>query len=264
MMEEVRRHTPTGELRALVRRGTDPDTPPLVVLHGSMADAQAWSDVAGSIDARRTVVVPNRRGRTPSAPLGGRYCVEQEVEDLTGWIAGLGTAVDLFGHSYGGLVATETVRTGADVRTLLLYDPVAPPFAEECIPALDEAVSTGDLDRAVEIINVDLSGYPQESVDSLRSTPAWPRLRELAAPAAAELHAIASFEPKGFPDGIAPVVALLAGETTRHRAPYGPAMDTVARTLGIQQETILTGQDHLAHLTGPHDLAAAIDNILPS
>src|SRR5690606_18901464 len=53
-------------------------------------------------------------------------------------------------------------------------------------------------------------------------------------------------------------VALVAGELSRHRPPYGGALERVRATLGVDDVTLLPGQDHLAHVTGPDLLARTL------
>lgn len=244
-----------GTLTALARSGHGI---PIVVVHGVMADAFAWKQVVGAITPERPVFVLNRRGRAPSASLNEGYDVETEVRDLLLWLATIGGPVDLVGHSYGGLIAVEAIRQGADVRSLVLYEPVVYPFGVDALPLVTAAVSAGNLDAAVEIINVELSGYTPEHVESLRSGPAWPKLMQLASPAGAELLAINQFAfiaPKTWTTP----TTLIAGELSRNRPPYGPSVDIFLEALDVEEATILAGQDHLAHVTAPQELAHAIN-----
>ena len=251
----VQLETDHGLLSALARPGHGS---PIVLVHGAMADAEAWRSVVESVAPDRPALVVNRRGRRPSGPIPVGYGVESEVEDLLRWLETQGAPVDLVGHSYGGLIAVEAVRRGAAVRSLVLYEPVTRPFGVEALPLVATAVDHGDLDSAAEIINVDLSGYGREYVDTLRSGSAWPKLMELAAPAGAELAAIDRFD-LSIPGSWSVPTTLIAGELSRHRAPYGPSVDVFREALGVGQVVILDGQDHLAHVTAPLDLARAIE-----
>ena len=248
--------TTRGDLAALTRPGAGA---PVVVVHGVMADAEAWRPVAEAIAPERPVLVPNRRGRRPGPGTGVGYGLDREVADLTAWLHGLGEPADVVAHSYGGLVALEAVRRGAPARSLVLYEPVARPCGDHLLPRLRAALAAEDLDTAVEMINVDLSGYSREHVAQLRRTPAWPRLRELAVPSAEELGAIERFplDPAGYRSLGVPV-ALLAGELSRHRPPYGGALERVRATLGVDDVALLPGQDHLAHVTAPDLLARTL------
>ncbi|MDQ0635056.1 pimeloyl-ACP methyl ester carboxylesterase [Arthrobacter pascens] len=244
-----------GTLTALVRPGQGV---PIVIVHGVIADASAWKQVAEKVSPERPVFVLNRRGRVPSGPLSEGYGVETEVEDLLRWLSTLEGPVDLVGHSYGGLIAVQAIRQGANVRSLVLYEPVAHPFGLEALPLVAAAISAGDLDAAVEIINVDLSGYSQAHVQTLRAGPAWPKLMQLTEPAAAELQAINQFVLTVPPAWTTPTT-LIAGELSRNRPPYGPSVDKFMETLDVGRVTILAGQDHLAHVTAPQELAHAIN-----
>lgn len=261
-LEQVTRETPTGAVTGLRRPG---EGAPIVVVHGVMADAAAWTRVVDALAPRRPAMVLNRRGRSPSSPLDADYSLDTEVEDLVAWLELEDRPADLVAHSYGGLVAVEAVRRGVEVRSLVLYEPVARPFAGGALPRLTAALERGDLDAAVEIINVDLSGYSREHVADLRAGPHWDRLRRLAVPAGQELAAIEAF---GFEEhsyaGLGVPVTLVAGELSRHRPPYGPSVDRYRAALGVDDVTLLAGHDHLAHVTGPVELAWAIERGLRS
>lgn len=255
---EVRHPQSSGDLAGLTRSG---DGVPVVLLHGVMADAHAWRHVMEAVAPGRPAVVPNRRGRRPSGDLPEDYAVETEVEDLLAWLEVQDGPVDLVGHSYGGLIAVEAVRRGAAVRSLVLYEPVARPFATSALPKLQEAVENGDLDAAVEIINVDVSGYSRAHVDTLRNdATVWTKLRALAAPAGAELAAIEAFDfvPAAY-SSLGVPTSLIAGELSRHRPPYGPSVDRFRDALRVEDVTVLEDHDHLAHVTGPLALAEAIN-----
>jgi hypothetical protein len=53
---------------------------------------------------------------------------------------------------------------------------------------------------------------------------------------------------------------LIAGELSRHRPPYGPSGDQFRHALRVEGVTLLEGHDHLAHVTGPLELARAIND----
>jgi pimeloyl-ACP methyl ester carboxylesterase len=234
---------------ALVRDGAGA---PLVLVPGVMADAESWRPVVDHIHLPNPVVVVNRRGRAPSGPLGQHYSVRTEVDDLNRVLDDLGTDAHLFGWSYGGLIAVETATERYDLRSLTLYEPVTLPFAAEQVAPLRDAVARGDLDRAVEIVNRDISGFSAQYVEDLRRSPAWATLVPLAAPLAEELAAINAHSPAlgRYPDLDLPVT-LLVGERTEGGFPYGKPFALFAGALPQARTVRLAGQGHLAHVQAP-------------
>ncbi len=228
----------------------------LVVVPGVMSDAEGWADVVRSLPDHPSVVV-NRRGRPGSSPLGEGYSVAVEVADLHAVLDAVPGPKDVLGWSYGGLIATETAVDRDDVRSLLLYEPVAGPFAEHVTDALQAAARAEDLDRLVEIVNVEIAGYGRDHVRALRELPAWSHLRTLARPMAAEHAALNAFAPSyaRYRDLEVPV-GILAG--TLSAAPGAPYADAVARFVAALPQARLRwmeGLSHLAHVEAPAALA---------
>ncbi|AHH20563.1 alpha/beta hydrolase family protein [Nocardia nova SH22a] len=244
------------ELTADIRDG---DGPPLVMLPGVMADAATWRPVVDAITLPNPVVTINRRGRIPSGPLGANYTVRTEVDDLHHILDALGAEADLFGWSYGGLIALEAAGERSDLRSLTAYEPVCAPFAPAAIPALRTAIEQGDLDEAVRLVNTDVSGFSVEYVAALRQSPIWEVLRPLAAPLAEELAAIDGHTPdRERYRALKLPVTLLLGELNRGSEPYGTAFERIATALPRARVELLPGQGHLAHAGAPGLLADRI------
>lgn len=234
---------------ALMRDGAGT---PLVLVPGVMADAASWQPVVDNIHLPNPIVVVNRRGRAPSGPLGPHYSVRTEVDDLSQILDELGTDAHLFGWSYGGLIAVEAATERYDLRSLTLYEPVTLPFAAEQVAPLRDAVARGDLDRAVEIVNRDISGFSAEYVAQLRRSPAWATLVPLAAPLAEELAALNDHSPAlGRYPSLDMPVTLLVGEQSEGGFPYGKPFALFASALPQARTVRLAGQGHLAHVHAP-------------
>lgn len=241
----------TAEVRP--GRGT-----PILVVPGVMADAATWRPVVDSIDLPNPVITLNRRGRVPSGPLGGGYSVGVEVDDLRHLIDQTGP-VHLFGWSYGALIALEAALDNPGIASLVAYEPVAAPFAAETVRPIRAAIAAGDLDRAVELVNTDVSGFSADYVADLRRSPAWSVLRSLAEPLGEELAAINSYTPAldRYRDLQMPVTLVL-GALNEGVAPYGTAFAPFAAALPQANLVRLAGQGHLAHVDAPADLARAV------
>ncbi|WP_036499734.1 MULTISPECIES: alpha/beta fold hydrolase [Nocardia] len=244
---------------ALTAEIVDGDGPPLVIVPGVMSDAAAWRPVVERLGLPNPVVTINRRGRVPSGPLGADYSVRTEVDDLHHILDTLGGAVELFGWSYGGLIALEAACERSDLRSLIAYEPVSAPFAPAAIPALRAAVDRGDLDAAVRLVNTDVSGFSAEYVAALRESPTWAVLRPLAAPLPTELEAVnACRADLQRYRALTVPVTLLLGELNANAEPYGTAFGRIAHALPQARIDLLPGQGHLAHAQAPHLLARHI------
>lgn len=255
-MRSLRFERPGATVTALMRDGAGT---PLVLVPGVMADAESWRPVVDHIHLPNPVIVLNRRGRAPSGPLGPYYSVRTEVDDLNMVLDDLGTDAHLFGWSYGALIAVETAIERYDLRSLTLYEPVALPFAAEHVAPLRDAVGRGDLDRAVEIVNRDVSGFSAEYVAALRQSPAWASLVPLAAPLAEELAALNAHSPAlGRYPSLDMPVTLLVGERSEGGFPYGKPFALFASALHQARTVRIAGQGHLAHVHAPDLLAKHI------
>ncbi|WP_428963109.1 alpha/beta fold hydrolase [Micromonospora fluostatini] len=101
----------------------DQERTPTVLLHGTGKTARDWDVIAAGLAAERPVYAVDLRGHGGSA-WPGRYRVGLFADDVVGILERLDTgAVDLVGHSLGGLVAcaVAAARPGR-VRRLVLED----------------------------------------------------------------------------------------------------------------------------------------------
>ncbi|WP_299537328.1 alpha/beta fold hydrolase [uncultured Streptomyces sp.] len=243
---------------------------PLLIVPGVMADAASWQPVVDALDVAGSVYVLNRRGRRPSSALGPGYSLRTEIEDLGHVLEviaaeeGARQGVDLFGWSFGGLVALETAAQNLRyVHTLTLYEPVVRPFGDQVLDALREADAAGDLDRAVEIVNRDLSGFSAQYVARLRESDTWEVLRPLAAPLLHELTALNEHRADlGAFGALDLPVTLLLGSENEGTVPYGEAFARFASALPRAHVTVMPEQGHLAHAQDPVGLAGHMTEAL--
>lgn len=265
MVKHVERE---GVTLALTRR--DGTGRPVLIVPGVMADAVGWQPVVDALDVAGPVYVLNRRGRAPSGALGPGYTLRTEIDDVVHVLdaivadEGAERGVDLFGWSLGGLVSLESAarRTGV-VHSLTLYEPVVAPFGRGVLDALRRATAAGDLDRVVEIVNRDVSGFSAEYVARLRRSDAWEVLRPLAAPLARELTAL-NEHPADLREvsGLTCPVTLLLGAENEGVPPYGDVFARIAEALPGARTVVMPGQGHLAHVQDPAELARHIGRAL--
>jgi pimeloyl-ACP methyl ester carboxylesterase len=97
---------------------------PLLLIHGTGADAAMWGDAIGLLAAGARVIAYDRRGHSRSAgPPAAEYACH--AEDAAMLLHGLGAApAVVLGWSTGGLIALELASTHPDlVRGLVLVEP---------------------------------------------------------------------------------------------------------------------------------------------
>ncbi|MEV0381939.1 alpha/beta hydrolase [Nonomuraea sp. NPDC050643] len=120
--------------------------PALVVVPGGTRAAHHYTAMATSLGGKLTVYALNRRGRCGSGPQRDGHTVEDDCADVAALMK-LSGARFLFGHSYGGLVALETVlRHHGAAAKLALYEPAIAarePLPLEWVPDYERALSRG-------------------------------------------------------------------------------------------------------------------------
>lgn len=136
---------PAGTLMVRVREGTGV---PIVVLHGMVMEARAWSRLVAALDGGRAIVAPDLRGHGGSdRSADGDYSIAACADDLGAELdaLALGTVV-LVAHSYGASVAIEYAARHPDrVHALVLVD-AAGDFSHVPAHALDGFLAGLDSD----------------------------------------------------------------------------------------------------------------------
>ena len=100
----------------------------VVLIHGSVGNAEAWAPVRPALEERFDVVAPNRSGYPPGPPLA-RIDFERQAEELAPL---LGDGAHLVGHSYGGVIALLVAAAQPErVRSLAISEPPAFGVASE-------------------------------------------------------------------------------------------------------------------------------------
>ena len=108
----------------------------VVLIHGSVGNAEAWAPVRPALEERFEVVVPNRGGYPPG-PLQERIDFDRQTEELAPL---LGDGAHLVGHSYGGVIALLIAAAHPErVRSLAVSEPPAFGLAQGN-PAVDDLV----------------------------------------------------------------------------------------------------------------------------
>lgn len=101
---------------------------PVILLHSGGMSSRQWRKLAERLAPSHRAIAPDflGAGKSPPWPDDRPFDFALDVDAVEELARGLGEAVHLVGHSYGGLVAlTLARRAPASVRSIAVYDPVA-------------------------------------------------------------------------------------------------------------------------------------------
>lgn len=156
--------------------GRREDSPPLLLVHGSLGDYRVWSPVQGLLSRTNRVITVSLRHFFPEHwdGSGGHFTIPQHVDDLIKFIEALGLgAVNLCGHSRGGHIAFRVAGLRPDlINKLILAEPggtldasLAPPQPPGAEPMkrihVEEAsrkIAAGDIDGGLRIFKDSIDG----------------------------------------------------------------------------------------------------------
>jgi pimeloyl-ACP methyl ester carboxylesterase len=233
--------------------------PPLVLVHGAVADHTRWRPLLPFLEPHVTVHALDRRGRGASGDAPG-YAIEREFEDVAAVVDAVAgasrSAADLYGHSFGGLCAFGGATLTAGIGRLVLYEgwPPADARARELPPGvggrLDALLAEGNRDAVVETMFREVVLMPEAEITALRAQPAWPARVAAAPTIVRELRAIPQvpFDP-GQAARIAVPTLLLTGSDSDD--PFAADLATVAAALPDARIGVLDGQRHVADILAP-------------
>jgi pimeloyl-ACP methyl ester carboxylesterase len=143
--------------------------PPIIVLPGVLSTAEDYALFAATLGQRYTVHTVQRRGRGGSDPQGEHYSMTTECDDLAAVREATGSEM-LVGHSYGGLIALEAVRTGQPFAKVAVYEPgvsVGGSISTAWMPAYRRSLAAGEPLDAFALFSV--GSGPRRA----RSLPVW-------------------------------------------------------------------------------------------
>ncbi len=104
---------------------TGGNKPPVILLHGLIANGSCWTPVAQALEEEFDVIMPDARGHGKSSVPDDGYLYEDHANDVVGLIEALELSPPiLIGHSMGGMTATLlAARKPSLLRGLILADP---------------------------------------------------------------------------------------------------------------------------------------------
>ncbi|MGH8880240.1 MAG: alpha/beta fold hydrolase [Stackebrandtia sp.] len=117
-----------GTVTMHYRAWGDPESPALILLHGSGSSGMAWQQLGPTLANDWRVYAPDARGHGDTDWPGG-YSFEAMADDLAGFVANLALRRPvLVGHSMGGVAAYLCAQRHPDVPSALVLAETPPPM----------------------------------------------------------------------------------------------------------------------------------------
>ena len=240
-----------GTKIAYARTGSGP---PLVLVHGSLNDRNAWGAVLPALAQRYTVYAMDRRGRGASGP-PAEHDLQREFEDVVAVIDAAGAPVDLIGHSYGAHCALGAAAMAPEkIKHLVLYEP---PTIDAARQGLGEAFSAPDPSSAVEAFMAHIGLTPDE-VAALKATPFFAYLVSFAGTMPYEARALGThgFDASRYTALTMPALFLVGSVTQEH---LGEVLrELKASSMPHAEWVTFEGHGHGATLTAPQQFTDTV------
>jgi pimeloyl-ACP methyl ester carboxylesterase len=241
--------------------------PPLLVVHGSIADRRRWRAVRDGLAASFRVHLMDRRGRGLSAEEGpGEYALEREAEDVRALVGAIGGEVLVLAHSYGGTCSLEAAIEAPAIARMLVYEPAFAPAGDPVFPleALDQAIDAlerGDRETGVLMVYRHALSVDEDAIAAVRASPLWQLRLEAADTLGREAKAANAYVLR--PDRLArieaPVRFLLGTETA---AALLRSTRAAHEALPGSELVELPGEGHNAMDTHPDAFVAQVEDWL--
>lgn len=256
-MSSVRRQT-TADDGTVIGWHEAGEGPPLLLVHGTAADARQWERLVPFLVDDFTVAAMDRRGRGGSGPFRSDHSLAVEYGDIVAVARSIAAPVHLLGHSSGARFALHAAAQIADLTSLILYEPPAPrSVPEHLLAPLAALEAAGDREGLLRLFLVDVVGNTDADVDFIRTRPIWPIMVDNALTLPPELRAGIPYQFK--PADVAAVTvptALFLGELSEPE--LGATASWIASALPASSVIRLPGQGHGAMFTAPEALASEI------
>ena len=241
--------------------------PPLLVVHGTIADRRRWGAVRDGLAARFRVHLMDRRGRGLSAAEApGGYALEREAEDVRALVEAIGGDVLVLAHSYGGTCALEAAKDAAGIARMLVYEPAFAPAGDPVFPhtALEEVIAAlgrGDRETAVLMFYRHALALDDDAIAAVRASPLWQLRLEAADTLGREAQAANAYVLR--PERLARIEAPVRFLLGTHTAPALQRSTRAAHAALPASELVeLPGEAHNAMDTDPDGFVAQVEDWL--
>ena len=232
---------------------------PVLLVGGGTSDHTRWAPLLPMLEPHATICTVDRRGRGDSGDAPG-YAIQREYEDIAAVVDAVagehGVAVDLLGHSFGGLCALEAALITSNIGRLVIYE--APLGVDQFVDMprlmapIERLIAQGRPDEALEIFLREGVRSPEAEIELLRNTPMWERRVANVHTMVREAHAIGEyhFDPERFRPITVPTLFIVGGAHPSNPGAEAALAELLAVLHDARVER-LEGQQHMAMDTAP-------------
>jgi pimeloyl-ACP methyl ester carboxylesterase len=230
------------------------DGPPIVLVHGSIADHTTLDPFVAVLAERMTTYAMDRRGFGGSED-GPEYTIERDFDDVAAVVEAVaarhGGPVTLFGHSYGANAALGGAALSTQVGHLVLYEPsFGLQYPPGSIESIEAALAAGDPDAAIVVVLTEILDMSAEEIDDFRANPLWPTRLAVAGTIPRECRVEEGWElrPGQFDTVTMPTLMLTGSESP------STIVEITERLAGLLPDPrieVLEGHGHFAHKADP-------------
>lgn len=234
--------------------------PTVLFVHGGVGDRTRWAAVRATLSPRFTACAMDRRGRGASGDHPD-YSLAKEAQDVAAVVNSLSGPVQVFGHSFGGVVALEAAFLTDRIARLMLYEPpLHEPVDKNLALAarLESLIAKGELEQALIAFQSEIVMQPPDELARMKLRPSWAGLVATIAVHPRQMRALAAhpFDAARIRTITVPTLLLTGGDTS---SPYAKqSIAALKATLPHATMTVLPGQGHNAMEAGRDVLADAI------
>lgn len=233
---------------------------PVLLVHGATDDHRLWTSVMSTLRRHCSVYAMDRRGRGQSGDTDG-YALEREWEDIAAVVDAIESPVAVIGHSLGGTCALEAALLSANVRRLILYEPVMPSgkrfSSAEFSSRMRDLLDRGDKEQVLVLFLRDVLKTPPERIAFLQTSPTWAARVAAVDTVPRELESLDGyrFDPDRFRSMQTPTVLLVGGDSPPFRRIDA---ETLHAVLPNSRVAVLPGQRHRAMEDAPDVFAQEV------
>lgn len=227
--------------------------PPLILVHGAGSIAKRWFHLLPSLQEDFTIFAIERSGRGESGDHES-YTYSCEVEDVLAIVDLNDQPVNLFGHSFGAMIALDAALQTGKVRKLMLYEAPIPLAGNKVLPdgLMDDYEDLLNQNKNEEalVLFYDRVGISPQEIKLMQSTPEWQERVDAAHTILRESRVEDQyvFKPERFNNLQVPTSLMVGSDSP----PWAMA-STKALHRALPNSSILElrGQKHTAMVTAP-------------